>query len=90
MGLHSRTGDDIDERVSKDVAHDIHKTTADDLHTGVFDAKKQEATPLPRAADNYQIGVQKVEAVTTIWKKWHLVAAYAMYTYPSTFHKYSN
>lgn len=33
---------------------------------------------IPETGDEYQDGVRKVEAITTVWKKWDLVAAYAM------------
>lgn len=29
----------------------------------------------------YQAGVQEIEAALTVWNKWHLVAAYGMYVY---------
>lgn len=46
--------------------------------TGAADADAVSDTAVPEVAADYQAGVQKVEAVTTIWKKWDLFGAYFM------------
>ena len=29
--------------------------------------------------EDFQRGVQQIEAITSVWSKWHLIAAYVMY-----------
>lgn len=60
-----------------------------DVATGIAEKKHGEGPssvdPVPgetdatgnRFQDETQAGVRRVEATTTVWSKWHLVAAYA-------------
>jgi hypothetical protein len=61
-------------------------TPVEPVSNVVVDAEKgaESATPSEKANDdtiftaNAQAGVKRVEAATTVWTKWHLVAAYVM------------
>ena len=51
----------------------------------VPDAEKGETESPAKAEEiisvNAQAGVRAIEAATTVWTKWHLIAAYFMYAH---------
>lgn len=46
-------------------------------HIGAFSHSTEEEQREELSKDS-QAGIQKIEAATTVWTKWHLIAAYAL------------
>lgn len=76
MGLLSRF--DSSKRADNTVAEIVTPAVDEKRGSGELDIKPT-TNPDVISFGKKQTGVKKVEAITKVWTKWHLIAAYSMY-----------